>query len=100
GPSECPATWHKSATESYRIYANRKALDGVLSPALKPAPSLEMADGMCSVEQFLDCVPQAFNGCLDLTVCNSMIMVDIVKRHRRFTCIGNEATTDLNMRMK
>jgi hypothetical protein len=100
GPSRCPEEWHRAETESYRVYANRVALDDLLSPALAPAPPFELADGMHTVDDLLDHIPTGFNGVLDLTVCNSMIMVDEIKRERRFTCLGNERPTKLGFRLE
>ena len=52
------------------------------------------------ITDLLKTIPAAFTGCLDLTVCNSMVAIDEIKRHRTFTCLGNERLTDLGLRIE
>lgn len=43
---------------------------------------LELADRLCSVWEFIQSVPRDFDGIVDMTVCNSIIPAEALRRHR------------------
>jgi hypothetical protein len=58
----------------------RVLLEEAFPTALRPAPAVELADGMHTVAEFTDAIPRSFDGVLDMTICNSVILGAAVKR--------------------
>ena len=47
-----------------------------------PGNALELADRLCTAWEFIDAVPKTFDGVLDLTNCNSIILAEALRRKR------------------
>jgi hypothetical protein len=47
-------------------------------------PGVEFADGVVGVERIVAAIPAGFSGVLDLSVCNSTLLAEQVRRHRHF----------------
>jgi hypothetical protein len=65
-----------------------------------PARPVEFSDGMFTVPELIEAVPQDFRGMFDLTVCNSVIPANSI-RHRRPNCLvaANRRPAELRSRM-
>jgi hypothetical protein len=98
GPSGCPPSWHQSLNSSYRVHANRVVLDQEFPSELVPGNRAQFFDGMRSAKELASIVPRNFRGVFDLTVCNSVMVAEEVKRHGRVTCLANEREVDLTLR--
>ena len=44
---------------------------------------MEFADGLAPIERVVSSIPEAFDGVLDLTVCNSTVLAEEVRRRCR-----------------
>lgn len=58
---------------------------------------IEFADGKHSVREFLDAIPSGYAGTLDLSICQSAVLAEPIKR-RSHSCIvisNREAATPL-----
>jgi len=82
------------------VHANRAAFDEDFGPAISPGDRLEFSNGLKSPAELLRSIPGAFAGVLDLTLCNSVLLADEIKRQRRFTCLANVHETDLSLRVE
>jgi hypothetical protein len=63
-------------------YLNRVMLEDALGAALRPAPLLELRDGLVTHGELLAMIPGDFDGVLDLSVCNSVALGESIKRRR------------------
>jgi hypothetical protein len=60
----------------------RVVVEEAFPESVRAAPAIEFADGMHTVAAFIDAIPRLFDGVLDMTVCNSVILGAAVKRSR------------------
>jgi hypothetical protein len=78
----------------------RVLLEEMFPGCFAPGPCLELADRLCSVWEFIDRVPERFDGVLDLTVCNSLILAEALRRRRCFcTVLGNAKPASADVRL-
>lgn len=64
-------------------FLNRHAIDTLFSDdRLRPGNRLELADDMWSIDDIVEAIPASFEGVFDLTVCNSVLLGDTIKRSR------------------
>ncbi|HTU21775.1 MAG TPA: hypothetical protein VMG10_27300 [Gemmataceae bacterium] len=49
---------------------------------IAPARCLELADGLCTVWEFINKVPPLYDGIVDMTICNSIIPAEALRRRR------------------
>ncbi len=86
----------------YRLWHSRRVLEPLLGSAVRPGgPAVEFADGLVPLERVVSVVPQAFDGVLDLTVCNSPLLAEEVRRRcRRGLIIANASPATLDIRME
>jgi hypothetical protein len=54
-----------------------------LWPHLRQAPCVELFDGLRTFEQFCEAVPEGYAGVLDLSMCNSVMVAEELKRQRK-----------------
>ncbi len=64
-----------------------------------PTHEIEFADGFHEGVAVARTVPQSYRGVLDLTVCNSDKLCELVKEYSRCTCIANFMEADLLVRL-
>ena len=70
---------------------NRDYLVQVFGRSLCPGNGVEFFNGLVSAQGFVDRVPNAYNGVLDITICYSVILANMLNRERRnCICISNE----------
>lgn len=69
----------KQATEEHRVYLNRKVLDEQFPGIFGPSASIELADGLASLDAVANCFTDRFQEILDLSVCNSILLGELVK---------------------
>jgi hypothetical protein len=63
-------------------------------------PGVEFVDGVAGVERIVAAIPAGFSGVLDLSVCNSTLLAEEVRRHRHFgLVIANACPATLDTRM-
>lgn len=78
----------QAAVETRRQYALWKARqetqDRLGAAVRRGGPGVEFVDGVVDVERIVAAIPVGFSGVLDLTVCNSTLLAEEVRRHRRF----------------
>lgn len=61
---------------------------------------IELADGLSSVGEFVSLIPREFEGVLDLTICNSVILGSAVKRARpEITVVMNRNSASARNRL-
>lgn len=81
------------------VRLTRVTLERAFSGAVVPGRSVEFADGMKTVREFVNCIPPAFDGLLDLTICNSAVLGREVKEHRHCVVAVNRHPTEPFIRM-
>jgi hypothetical protein len=88
--------------QQYAMWQARRTLEPILGPAVRSGgPAVEFADGLVSVERVVSAVPETFAGVLDLTVCNSTLLAEEVRRRcRRGLIIANAFPATLDIRME
>jgi hypothetical protein len=60
----------------------RVLLEEMYPGCFVPGLCLETADRLCTAWEFIDQIPDSFDGVLDLTVCNSLILAEALRRRR------------------
>ena len=85
-------------SERFAAFENRNVLDSMGSDILLPGNRIELVDGLHSADSFRELIPASFDGVLDLTVCNSVVLIERIKLARRCTCIGNQETVNIQLR--
>jgi hypothetical protein len=88
-------------TRQYRTWRARHDLEQRLGPSVRAGgPAVEFADGPMPVERAAASLPAAFAGVLDLTVCNSLLLAEEVrKRCLDGVIIANAFAATLDLRM-
>jgi len=67
---------------------------------LRAAGAIELRDGLHTAAAFIESVPESFAGVIDLTVCNSVILGEAIKRKRRGCLVAvNEKPASLLLRL-
>lgn len=61
---------------------SRVFLEQVL-PGLRHAGAIEFADGLCTAGEVIEATPHGYPGVIDLTVCNSILLAELLRRTRR-----------------
>jgi hypothetical protein len=86
----------------YAIWHARRKLQTRLGQAVRcGGPAVEFADGLLPLEQVVAAVPETFDGVLDLTVCNSTLLAEEIRRRcKRGLIIANAFPATLDMRME
>lgn len=64
-------------------HLERVLLERCFGFALRPAPLLELRDGLVTLTALEAAIPSDFGGVLDLAVCNSIAIGELLKRERR-----------------
>jgi hypothetical protein len=78
----------------------RPLLEEAFPGCFKPARCLELGDGLWSIWDLVNGIKEDFDGVLDLTVCNSLIPGEIIKRYRRrCTAITNRQLASAEVRL-
>lgn len=78
----------------------RVAVEEAFPTSIRPAPAIELADGMHTVPEFIEAIPRSFDGVLDMTVCNSVIVGAAVKRARPDCLVAvNRYPAEMHVRM-
>lgn len=62
---------------------SRPMLEDCFGAALRRAPVLELCDDLHTARDLVDMIPDAYDGVLDLSVCNSVALGESIKRWRR-----------------
>ena len=69
-------------------------------PGLRPAPAIELADRMYTAAEVVKATPVDFDGLLDLSVCNSILLAEVLRQSRRPVLIASgEFRASLAFRM-
>ena len=70
---------------------NRDYLVQVFGRNLCPGNRIEFVDGLVSAQGFVDCVPDSYNGVLDITMCYSVILANLLNwKRRNCICVSNK----------
>ena len=87
---------------SHALWKARQDVQSRLGAAVRPGgPKVEFVDGGVEVDQVVAAVPAGFSGVLDLTVCNSTLLAEQVRRRCRFgLVIANAFPATLHIRME
>jgi hypothetical protein len=62
---------------------SRVGMELCLQPHLRQAPCVELFDGLRTFDQFCEAVPTNYAGVLDLSMCNSVMVAEELKRKRK-----------------
>ena len=85
--------------EYYRAYLNRQRIDTLFEGMILPGNHIEFFDRLRSIEDVSAAIPDNFEGTLDFTVCNSVLIGNCLKKSRQFRVIVNERPARLGGRM-
>ena len=77
-----PADRAQSGQDLLRRTHNRSLLDRAFDGLLTPGNRIELAGGMHPVDDIIRAIPASFTGFIDLTVCNSVLLGEAIKRER------------------
>lgn len=90
----------RQTPDGLRDRLTRWEFEQAFTDCIVPARAVEFSDGMFTVSELIEAVPQDFSGFLDLTVCNSVIPANSI-RHRRPNCLvaANRSPAELRSRM-
>jgi hypothetical protein len=94
----------QAAAETRRQYAlwkaRQDAQDRLGAAVRRGGPGVEFVEGVVDVDKIVAAIPASFSGVLDLTVCNSTLLAEEIRRRRRFGLfIGNAFPATLDTRM-
>lgn len=82
------------------VRVTRAALEEEFPTAIRPGPAVELRDGLHAVADVVDAFPEGFDGVVDLSVCNSVILGEAIKRrHHGCLVILNERPATIEFRM-
>jgi hypothetical protein len=85
--------------DNYHMYLNRQIIDGALAGIISPGNRIEFFDQFHSIEEVKAAIPEDYDGLLDFTVCNSVLIGNAIKRRRQCIVLVNEKPTSLDIRM-
>ena len=96
---------HDTSSDTRRQYVlwhGRRELQARLGAAVRSGgPAVEFAEGSIPLERVVASVPETFEGVLDLTVCNSALLAEEIRRRcRRGLLITNAFPATLDIRME
>jgi hypothetical protein len=83
----------------YRKYLNRLAIDNIFKDCIAPGNLIEFFDQLHSIEDFITSIPKNYTGLIDFTVCNSVLIGNVLKRQRQCIVIVNKELATLEFRM-
>jgi hypothetical protein len=83
----------------YHKYLNRLVIDDIFQGFILPGNRIEFFEQLHSIEGFVTAVPQDYDGLLDLTVCNSVLIGNVIKRQRQCIVLVNKELATLKFRM-
>ena len=69
----------RAASPEHRLFINRKFLDEALPGVFGRNTSVEFSDGLISIETIASCALPSFTGVIDLSVCNSILLGELIK---------------------
>lgn len=81
------------------MYLNRHSIDTCSFDGLHFGNRIEFFDKSYSIEEVAATVPEDYDGVLDFIVCNSVIIGNEIKRHRKCVVIINKEQTGIVFRM-
>jgi hypothetical protein len=85
--------------QQYEWHTRRRLLEQALPESFRGGAGLEFVDCFQVVDQILSTVPTDYAGTLDLTVCNSTVLAEEVRRKcRRCLVLANEQPATLDFR--
>jgi len=88
------------ADSSYASRLTRADIDERFPLSILPSRDIELADGLSTVGQFISAIPADFNGVMDLTICNSVILGSAIKRMRpEITVVMNQRAASARNRL-
>lgn len=82
------------------FHLTRIALEDEFPDVIRPGPSVEFHDGLKTIPEVVKVIPPNFSGVLDLTVCNSVLLGESIKRRRKgFLVICNRRRAAIHSRL-
>jgi hypothetical protein len=78
---------------------HRVTFESAFEGSIRPGRCIELFDGMHTVWEFIEAIPSAFEGLLDLTVCHSMVLGRAVKKMRP-RCVVALSRRPVDLRVK
>jgi hypothetical protein len=84
----------------YKMHLNRIALEDAFRGEFKGGSQVEFFDGLYSISDVIKHISLEYDRLLDLTVCNSILLGEAIKRQRRFCMvIANQEPTTFDFRL-
>ena len=86
-----PRNWHllpSTSRAAWRVlvlserWTRRSRIEAISEGTIKPGVGIEFSDRFCAVEEIDRVVPLRLPGTLDLTVCESVLVADVLRRNR------------------
>ena len=85
--------------ETYHMYLNRKVIDAAFADVIAPGNRIEFYDQFRSVDAVNAAIPDTFEGVLDFTVCNSVLIGNQIKKQRHCLVVVNEKPASITYRL-
>ncbi|MFN6470530.1 MAG: hypothetical protein RMY36_012765 [Nostoc sp. SerVER01] len=85
--------------DDYGQYLNRLVIDDTFRGIISPGNRIEFFDQFHSIEEVVTAIPENYNGLLDFTVCNSVLIANVIKRQRRCIVLVNKKPANPDFRM-
>ncbi|MGL4882433.1 MAG: hypothetical protein ACRC8K_15440, partial [Waterburya sp.] len=85
--------------DDYQKYLNRLVIDDIFKGFISPGNRIEFFDQLHSIEDFVTAIPQDYDGLIDFTVCNSVLIGNVIKRKRHCIVLVNKKLAALEFRM-
>ena len=80
-------------------YRARSALDSLFDGFIFPGNRIELFDSLWSIERIIEAIPNDYNGVFDFIVCNSVLIGNLIKKHRKCVVLVNEKPAILSYRL-
>jgi hypothetical protein len=82
----------------YELFRRRELLP--TDPMFRGGAGAEFAEGFCSANEIVSCFPPEFSGLVDLTVCNSVLLAESIRRaYPDCLVLANEDLAYLDFRL-
>lgn len=85
--------------DDYHQYLNRLVIDDTFTDIISPGNRIEFFDRFHSIEEVVRAIPKNYDGLLDFTVCNSVLIANVIKRQRRCIVLVNKKEANPDFRM-
>jgi hypothetical protein len=84
----------------YLMHLNRESLEETFPGEFTGGSRVEFFDGLFSIDNVIEQIAPEYQGLLDLTICNSILLGEAIKRQRRHcTVVASQRPTTFDFRL-